>query len=175
MGGSIFGSSSTSKTSNFLKNKNFIFNFSKFLGGNGLVCEGERTCCPANVESALRHSAASDFHHAVRQSSHQLRHTLTQSSTAIQGENPNSNRRERVGKIKNKKQTCLQHENIFLYIQKERKSFFGFVWHVAPKKRRLRSAICTFHGTVNERRCQGDIATRWWRSSTVEWKFTRFN
>jgi hypothetical protein len=111
----------------FLKNKISFFNFSKFPGGNGLVCEGERTCCPANVESALRHSAASDFHHAVRQSSHQLRHTLTQSSTAIQGENPNSNRRERVGKIKNKKQTCLQHENIFLYIQKERKSFFGFV------------------------------------------------
>lgn len=55
-------------------------------GGAGLICEGERTCCPADVESALRQSAASDFHHAVRQSSHQLRHTLTQSSTAIQGQ-----------------------------------------------------------------------------------------
>lgn len=62
-----------------------IFYFFK-KGGNGLVCvEGDRTCCPSNVESSLRHSAASDFHHAVRQSSHQLRHTLTQSSTAIQG------------------------------------------------------------------------------------------
>ncbi|KAI9552903.1 hypothetical protein GHT06_020787 [Daphnia sinensis] len=55
-------------------------------GGAGLICEGERTCCPADVESALRQSAASDFHHAVRQSSHQLRHSLAQSSTAIQGQ-----------------------------------------------------------------------------------------
>ncbi|XP_057381105.1 glypican-5-like [Daphnia carinata] len=55
-------------------------------GGAGLICEGERTCCPADVESALRQSAASDFHHAVRLSSHQLRHTLAQSSTAIQGQ-----------------------------------------------------------------------------------------
>lgn len=52
-----------------------------------MVCEGERTCCPAGVEASLRQSAASDFHHAVRQSSHQLRHTLAQSATAIQGKN----------------------------------------------------------------------------------------
>lgn len=133
MGGSIFGSSSTSKTSNFLKNKNFIFNFSKFLGGNGLVCEGERTCCPANVESALRHSAASDFHHAVRQSSHQLRHTLTQSSTAIQGENPNSNRREgwKNQKQKTNLSTTRKH---FFYTSKKRGNPFLVLFDMSPPK-----------------------------------------
>ena len=49
------------------------------------MCEGDRTCCPAQTETALRHSAATDFHHAVRQSSHQLRLTLAHSATAIQG------------------------------------------------------------------------------------------
>lgn len=150
VGGSIFGSSSTC---NFVTKFHFCFSF---VGGNGLVCEGERTCCPANVESALRHSAASDFHHAVRQSSHQLRHTLTQSSTAIQGENPNS-----IGgwKKKQTKQTCL-HENIF--IQEE--ILFWFCLTCRPKTAALGS-LSAFGYLYISRNREHDvargIATRW--------------
>ena len=50
-----------------------------------MVCEGDRTCCPPGLEAALRHSSAHDFHRAVRQSSHHLRHSLSESAVAIQG------------------------------------------------------------------------------------------
>lgn len=49
------------------------------------MCDADRTCCPAGLEGALRQSAAHDFHRAVRQSSHHLRHSLAESASAIQG------------------------------------------------------------------------------------------
>lgn len=120
-------------------------------GGAGLICEGERTCCPADVESALRQSAASDFHHAVRQSSHQLRHTLTQSSTAIQG--------------------TFFFFKLKLFIYLSSISFFGHSCLTFPerknggkkeKKKRGSFFLGTFHGTVNttlpEKRKEGRLS-----------------
>lgn len=49
------------------------------------MCDGDRTCCPPPLEAALRQSAAHDFHRAVRQSSHHLRHSLSEAAIAIQG------------------------------------------------------------------------------------------
>lgn len=120
-------------------------------GGAGLICEGERTCCPADVESALRQSAASDFHHAVRQSSHQLRHTLTQSSTAIQG--------------------TFFFFKLKLFIYLSSISFFGHSCLTFPErknggKKKKKKKRFVFSGYVS-RNCEHDVAREKKRGSAI--------